>query len=183
MVFMWHNFWRPRWLLIWQIANFSPLTPRRFSSQDSKYPNMAQISQYGPDMVQISKYGPNMVQISKYGPNLTWPQGSFFLPRLQISKYGRKTSDIQIWAKYPNMGKISKYSNMGQISKYRQNIQIWAKYSNMGQIFKDGPNIQNMGQIWLRQNSPPSHCKDSKYPIMAKLKCEEMWILKRRRRQ
>ena len=72
---------------------------------------------------------------------------ALLLPRLQISKYGRKTSDIQIWAKYPNMGKISKYSNMGQISKYRQNIQIWAQYSNMGQIFKDGPNIQNMGQI------------------------------------
>ena len=39
-IFMWDDFWRPRWLLIWQIANFSPLTRgASFSSHCSKYPN------------------------------------------------------------------------------------------------------------------------------------------------
>ena len=131
---MWHNFWRPRWLLIWQIANFSPLTPRRFSSQDSKYPNMVQISQYGPNIQIWFKYGPDMAkpdpkvvsssQDSKY-PNMA--------ERLQIFKYG---PNIQIWAKYPNIQIWAKYPNIGKISKYGPNIQIWAKYSKMGQISK-----------------------------------------------
>ena len=50
MIFMWDDFWRPRWLLIWQIANFSPLTPRQ---RCSKTPN---IQQKILEDTQISKY-------------------------------------------------------------------------------------------------------------------------------
>ena len=135
---MWHDFWRPRWLLIWQIANFSPLTPRQFSPP--KTPNMAQISKYEPNLTPKQFSPPKSPNIEerlwiwfKYQNfGQTWGLRHF---SSQDSKYGKKPNVAKISKYGPklNSSQDAKYLNMAQISNYARKT-VFSKYPNLANL-------------------------------------------------